>query len=119
VPDFQLNPESFKVSWTGGDNPRGSGIETFEVQTRCWSSDVSIFIIGCRTQPIDILHDAIDAIIPDWTVWVTETTNTSSMFYASAQGLYQFRCHARDRAGNLELYPLIADTSIYVVDLRL
>ncbi|TLZ58816.1 MAG: hypothetical protein E6K16_08050, partial [Methanobacteriota archaeon] len=45
-----------------------------------------------------------------WIPWLVGTTSGSAMFTPPADGLYQFRSKATDRAGNIEIPPATNDT---------
>lgn len=104
---------NFDVSWFGFDVPmeNGSGIEAYDIQYRKVYVYTLVFIK--ETPPGTGLR-----INTKWDDWVTDTTDTQATFFTDAGGgLYQFRCKAKDFAGNNEEYPLNADTSIYVINL--
>jgi hypothetical protein len=93
------------VSWFGEDNPGGSGIESYDVQYR-------------HPQPILTFKETPFPYSMDWNNILTETEETETKFKVYGTGYYQFRCRARDTAGNEEDYPVSADTSVLVIDLR-
>jgi hypothetical protein len=45
-----------------------------------------------------------------WVTWLAGTSQTSSVFTAPQDGLYQFRSKATDEAGNIEIVPATNDT---------
>jgi S-layer homology domain/Glucodextranase, domain B len=67
------------VRWTGKDNPKGSGIASYDIQYR---------------------------IIPQgaWTDWKLATSETQATFEGLDGYTYGFRSRARDAAGNVEVY---------------
>ena len=73
----QWSQSSFTVSWSGSDNPGGSGIDHYDVQ----------YSIGGGT----------------WVNWKIYTNDTSATFVGGQNGVtYQFRARAVDRAGNIQ-----------------
>ncbi len=98
---------SFEVSWVGNDQGNESCVKCFDVQYRAprfgnlYSNEFA---------PNDPLS---------WVTWLDNTTETDEIFRAESGGLYQFRCRAYDRNDNVEQYPITADTSVYVLDLRM
>ena len=68
------------VRWGGGD-PGGSGIQTYDVQYQ-------------------------DTAAGSWTDWQVGTTETSASFSGTAGHTYYFRSRARDKAQNVEPWPL-------------
>ena len=100
------NAPSFMVSWTGQANPAGSGIESYDVQ---FKRHYSMILDPTRIVPM---------VMPYWEDWQTETNDTKAEFIAGGDMYYEFKCRAKDYAGNTEDYPIVADTSILVIDLR-
>ncbi|HBY99046.1 MAG TPA: hypothetical protein DEP84_34705 [Chloroflexi bacterium] len=97
APTVHMNPlpavtktASFPVSWSGGDNPGGSGIQFYDVQYR------------------------IDG--GEWVFW-QRTTATSVTFTTSADGLYEFEARGVDNAGNYELFTFQSEAQT-LVDVR-
>ena len=86
---------SFTVSWSGSDSL--SGLSSFDVQYKVGAAGV-------------------------WTAWpeMTGTAHTSEVFGPDYPAdvergqTYYFRVRARDKAGNVEIYPTVADCSTYV-----
>lgn len=78
VPDL-IGYDTFNVSWSGQDNPGGTGIDYFDVQ-------------------FDAADDGLG-----WINWLLHTTNSSAMFVGNST-TYQFRVRATDRAGNLSAW---------------
>ncbi len=77
----------FNVNWTGTDN--WSGIDNYDIQ-------------------VSTNNGA-------WTDWLTSTTATTALFIGSENNTYAFRSRARDRAGNVEVWPAVADTMTQTV----
>lgn len=75
----QWSQAQFNVSWSGTDNPGGTGIRHFDVQVRENGGG--------------------------WQNWQTATTNTSATFTGQNGILYEFRVRAVDRANNFEAFP--------------
>lgn len=75
----QWSRGSFTVSWSGSDNPGGSGIRNFDVQFRANGGS--------------------------WQNWQTQTTNTSATFNGQNGVLYEFRVRATDNANNVQPFP--------------
>lgn len=75
----QWSPASFNVSWSGTDNPGGTGIRHFDVQVRENGGG--------------------------WQNWQTAVTTTSATFTGQNGILYEFRTRAVDRANNVEAFP--------------
>jgi hypothetical protein len=75
-PEPIIGHSDFSVSWTGEDNPGGTGIDYFDVQ-------------------FDADGDGLG-----WINWLLHTTNTTATFVGESTA-YQFRVRATDRAGNL------------------
>ncbi len=75
----QWSPASFMVTWSGSDNPGGSGIDHYDVQ---YSIDGST-----------------------WVNWKIYTYVTSTTFVGGQNGvLHQFRARAVDNAGNVQTW---------------
>lgn len=104
---------SIPLSWIGHDNPGGSGIESYDVQVRHPEMDICVPIVDDTIVPGKPFR-----VSKEWSDLVIGTAETETIFYIYKVGLFQFRCRARDTAGNLEDYPVDADTSVYVIDLR-
>jgi hypothetical protein len=79
LPTYQAGT-SFRVSWSGADNPGGWGLKTYDVQYR-------------------------DGLAGAWTDWLVNTGLTSQMFTGSRGHTYYFRTRAMDIDHNLESYP--------------
>lgn len=79
----------FTVAWSGSDAT--SGIATYDVEVRRGLSGL-------------------------WETWLSHTTSKSATFTANPGQTYYFRSRARDRAGNLEEWPVNpnGDTFTYV-----
>jgi len=75
----QWSPGTFTVSWSGSDNPGGSGIRHYDVQFRSNGGA--------------------------WQNWQTATTATSATFTGQNNNLYEFRVRAVDLANNVEAFP--------------
>ncbi len=71
---------TFPVSWSGNDEPDGSGLATYDLQFKSGGES-------------------------DWRDWLTGTTLTSAPFTGENGKLYLFRARATDRAGNTSNYP--------------
>jgi hypothetical protein len=84
----QWSPASFTVSWTGTDNPGGTGIKTYDVQFRANSGA--------------------------WQNWQVATTATSATFTGQNGVRYEFRNRGTDNAGNVEAWIDLADTGTTV-----
>ena len=84
LPVYSNNPQ-LVVRWAGEDDPKGSGIASFDVQYR---------------------------VAPDgqWTDWKMDTNQTQATFDGDNGFTYEFRSRARDSAGNVEDWPAKADT---------
>ena len=82
----------FQVNWSGADD--SSGIRSYDIQY-------------------------MDSTRGTWLPWLLSVPSdkTYDLFTGSEGHEYQFRCRSTDRAGNTNVYPTIADTSI-VVDLQ-
>lgn len=94
LPSCQAN-SSFLVSWSGSDTG-GSGLASYDVEVRVgkeWGGT--------------------------WTTWRPHTKLTADVFVPVYDGVtYEFRCRARDRAGNVEAWPLEPDYDTFTtVDL--
>jgi hypothetical protein len=75
----QWSQTSFTVSWSGSDNPGGSGINHYDVQ--------------------------YNPNFAGWINWKVHTTDTSAQFSGGQNGAtYQFRSRAVDRAGNVQAW---------------
>lgn len=81
------SPTLFAVNWTGTDAT--SGISSYDVQ---YQDNNGL-----------------------WTNWQTNVTTTTASFTGIAGHTYRFRSRARDRAGNVEAWPVSADTQTMVV----
>jgi hypothetical protein len=97
---------SFMVSWTGRDNPEGSGIESYDVQ---FKRHYSTILDPTRIVPM---------VMPYWQDWQTETNATEEEFVAGGDMYFEFKCRAKDNAGNTEDYPIVTDTAVLVIDMR-
>ena len=84
----QWSPGTFTVSWTGQDNPGGSGIRHYDVQVRTNGGA--------------------------WQAWQTATTQTSASFTGSNGNLHEFRVRAVDLANNIEAFPGAPETGTTV-----
>lgn len=82
LPEYSRN--GVEVRW-GGVDSGGSGIKSYDVQTRQDSRP--------------------------WANWKTNTTDTAAAFSGAAGSTFQFRARARDNAQNLEAWPTSADTT--------
>jgi hypothetical protein len=78
-PEPIIAQSNFVVSWTGQDNPGGTGIDYYDVQ---YDADGDGF---------------------GWINWLLHTTNTTANFNGESTA-YQFRVRATDRAGNLSAW---------------
>jgi uncharacterized protein YhbP (UPF0306 family) len=76
------------VQWSGQDEPGGSGVAGFDIYVQ-------------------------DNNGP-WTLWQTNTTNTSAMFYGQSGHTYAFYSVAHDYLGHIEATPLVPDTTTTV-----
>lgn len=83
LPIYSNNPE-ITVRWAGEDEPKGSGIASYDIQSR---------------------------IAPggQWTNWQSATSQTQATFQGQDGYTYEFRSRARDAAGNVEAWPDQAD----------
>jgi len=79
-----IGSETFTVSWTGSDNPGGSGIASFDI----YVSE----------------HDG--PFMP----WLIGTTDVAAMYEGVDGSHYAFYSVARDNVGNIEASPVVADT---------
>jgi hypothetical protein len=79
IPSYS-NSTEIRVRWAGEDEPKGSGLVSYDVQFR---------------------------IAPggSWTDWQSATAKTEATFDAEDSYTYEFRSRARDAAGNLEAWP--------------
>jgi RHS repeat-associated protein/uncharacterized repeat protein (TIGR01451 family) len=73
----------FPVTWSGQDDPGGSGIASFDIS----------------------LSDNGGA----WQLWLAGTTDTTALYQGSGGHTYAFLSRARDQAGNLELVHALPD----------
>jgi len=87
--DSYSSSPSFTVRWDASDT--GSGISSFDVQYRSGK-------------------------VGDWQDWATfvDPLQKSKLFTGARGKAYYFRTRARDKAGNVELYPEAADTFVAV-----
>jgi RHS repeat-associated protein len=83
------SPPSFTVSWSGSDNPGGSGLAYFSVYV---SDNGSPF-----------------------TLWQSATTETSAIYSGQRGHTYAFYSQATDNVGNLEAPHASADTQTTIV----
>jgi hypothetical protein len=83
-----FSPPSFTVSWTGQDNPGGSGVAYFDIY----------------------VSDNGAPFVP----FVTDTTNTSATFTGQRGHSYGFFSAATDRVGNREATPAAAEATTTV-----
>jgi len=79
----------FQVNWNGGDD--SSGVRAYDIQYR-------------------------DTSRSEWLDWLSNTpiTKPYELFSGLPGHVYEFRCRAIDRAGNIGLYPTQPDTSIKI-----
>ncbi len=84
LPVYSNNPE-LVIRWAGEDDPKGSGIASFDIQY--------------RTAPDG-----------QWTDWKMDTNQTQATFDGNNGFTYEFRSRARDAAGNVEDWPAKAGT---------
>ncbi|MFL5733680.1 MAG: S-layer homology domain-containing protein [Chloroflexia bacterium] len=84
LPVYSNDPQ-IPVRWTGNDDPKGSGVVSFDIQYR---------------------------IVPQgpWTDWKLATADTQAIFEGQDGYTYGFRSRARDAAGNVEAYKEDPDT---------
>jgi Tol biopolymer transport system component len=85
------SPAQFVVKWSGSD-PGGSGILNYDIQCK---SDTDL----------------------DWQDWQANVTVTSTVYTGLGGHTYYFRARARDRAGNLEAWPIDPDALTTVENL--
>ena len=83
-----INTTSFSVTWSGSDNPGGSGIASYDVYV---STDGKAFV-----------------------PFLTHTTQTSAIFSGSFGHSYGFYSVATDRAGNRQPTPTSAQATIFL-----
>lgn len=78
LPVYSNNPQ-VAVRWTGKDDPKGSGLASYDIQYR---------------------------IVPQgaWTDWKSATSDTQATFDGQDGYTYGFRSRARDAAGNVETW---------------
>ncbi len=88
LPLFQVST-NFTVTWSGMDDPDGSGIATYDLQYK-------IFGDG------------------NWTDWRQGTPQTSALFSGDNARVYLFRARATDKAGNVGTYPATEQASTHV-----
>ena len=91
----------------GLDNPAGRGIESYDVQFKI---HYSMILDPTRIVPM---------VMPYWQDWQTEINDTEAEFIAGGDIYYEFKCRAKDYEDNMEDYPVVADTSVLVIDLRI
>lgn len=79
IPVYSSNTE-IVVRWAGEDEPRGSGVVSYDIQFR---------------------------LVPNgaWTDWQSATSQTQATFDGEDGYTYEFRSRARDAAGNVETWP--------------
>lgn len=79
----------FQVNWSGGDD--SSGLRAYDIQYR-------------------------DTSRSEWLDWLSNTpiTKPYELFNGLPGHVYEFRCRAIDRAGNVGVYPTQPDTSIKI-----
>jgi hypothetical protein len=100
--------DSIKIEWEGRDL-KGSEDLVYEVQyRRVYRESAKVFI----TQP-PIIRMTVKAT--EWTDWQTNVTYNEANFDIEEPGLYEFRCRATDKYGNVEDYPLTADAYTFVL----
>jgi hypothetical protein len=88
LPGYTFTP-SFQVSWSGSDNPGGSGIQSYDVQFQRDNGP--------------------------WQSWLVNTTRTSAQFTGGQDGsIYGFRARATDVAGNVQPYTMVAQAATRV-----
>jgi len=85
----ETNDPTFQVSWSGQDDPNGSGIADYTIYV---STD------GGTAVP-----------------WLTDTALTNALFTGVAGNTYAFSSTATDNAGNTEAEHATADTAIQVM----
>ena len=74
------NSTEITVRWAGEDEPKGSGLVSYDVQYRIAPGGT-------------------------WTDWQSATARTQATFDGEDTYTYEFRSRARDAAGNLEAWP--------------
>jgi hypothetical protein len=79
------NDTELQIRWDGRDEPKGSGIASYDIQYRTMPSGA-------------------------WTDWKNATNETHATFDGQDGFTYEFRSRARDAAGNVETWPDKADT---------
>lgn len=79
IPVYSSDTE-ITVRWAGEDEPRGSGIVSYDVQFRAVPNGT-------------------------WTDWQIATSQTQATFDGEDSYTYEFRSRARDAAGNVESWP--------------
>ncbi len=84
----QTNDPDFEVSWSGTDDPTGSGVANYTIYA---SEDGG-----------------------PWTVWLANTTRTNAIFMGTLGHTYAFSSVATDNAGNVESFSASAEASIVV-----
>jgi hypothetical protein len=87
LPAIELNPQ-FTVSWSGKDNPGGSGIASYDI------------------------YESTDGGTA--TLWLSHTTATSATFTGKAGHSYAFYSIATDNAGNRQATPKSPNTTTKV-----
>jgi hypothetical protein len=87
LPAVEPNP-TFTVSWTGKDNPGGSGIAYYDIYESTNGTPA--------------------------TLWISHTTATSAVFSGKVGNTYAFYSIATDNAGNREAPPKAPDTTTRV-----
>jgi hypothetical protein len=88
LPGFTFTP-SFQVTWSGSDNPGGSGIQSYDVQFQVDNGP--------------------------WQAWLVNTTATSAQFTGGRDGsIYGFRARGTDFAGNVQPYTAVAQAATRV-----
>lgn len=75
------------VSWSGTDDPTGSGLKNFDIYV---SDNGGV-----------------------WAIWQSATTNTSAVFIGTSGHTNLFSSRARDKAGNLESAHVLADAQVF------
>lgn len=81
LPPVALNT-SFPVSWSGTDDPGGSGIQNFDI------------FVSDNGTPFQL--------------WLSGTTDTTAVYQGQPGHTYSFYCIARDNVGNLQSTPASA-----------
>jgi hypothetical protein len=88
LPGYTFTP-SFQVTWSGSDNPGGSGIQSYDVQFQKDNGP--------------------------WQAWLVNTTATSAQFTGGQDGsTYGFRARGTDVAGNVQPYTAVAQAATRV-----